>query len=227
MIQQFIPSYRARVFLLIFDKNKLKLNKKLNIYSKKLLNQEKQYLNDKQQDDLVKTILRSRKLDFNTKVIQQTRKLFNEDLKKKFKQMDTLRINYYKKPRKHNFELFNFKKSTKFGYHSFQTTGEQYKLLDYIDDNGKINKKWKILKLFRQQFKIRWTRNLISPNNTITISYDNDWYISFNQKLEIKNNNNKNKKIKRIGMNTNLNCLALSDSHKIKFNLKDKNFFKK
>ena len=120
--------------------------------------------------------------------------------------------------------MFNFKKSTKFGYHSFQTTKEQYKLLDYIDNNGKISKKWKILKLFKKEFKIRWTRDLISPNNTITISYDNNWYISFNQKLEIKDKKIKN--IKRIGMDTNLDCLALSNGYKIKFNLKDKNLLK-
>ena len=61
-------------------------------------------------------------------------------MKKKFKQIDTLKTNYYKKTRKHKFELFNFKKLTKFGYHSFQTTKEQYKLLDDIDNNGKISK---------------------------------------------------------------------------------------
>jgi len=143
------------------NKDKLSLNNKIKIYSIKTLLNERKYLTPTQQDDLIKKILRNRKISFNTKVVQQTRVLFNMDFKKKMKQIKTLRNNHYKKTKK-KFELFNFKKSNTFGFHSFQTTLDQYKLLDYIDNNGKISKKWKILRLFRYEKSKKTIINCLS-----------------------------------------------------------------
>ena len=86
--------------------------------------------------------------------------------------------------------MLQFKSSKDFNNQSFQTTKEQYSIKD------SNNKRYKILKLFRNEFKIRWSRDF--PENcdykTITISYKNgNFYVSFN--ISYENNsifNNKN-----------------------------------
>ena len=44
-------------------------------------NKSPEYLSSKDLDDNIKNILKNRKLTFNTKVIQQTRRIFDNDLK--------------------------------------------------------------------------------------------------------------------------------------------------
>lgn len=164
-----------------YNKDKLSLqNHSLKIYSQEHLFNQRIYLSSTQEDNIVKTILKNRKLDINTKVLQQTRMLFHKDLQKKLKNIQTLKEEHYQKEKEKQlknkeyhikkFELFHYKKSGKFGYHSFQTTREQFTLLDYKDIQGNILPKWKILRLFGEEFKIKWSRNLISDIKTITIT---------------------------------------------------------
>ena len=107
--------------------------------------------------------------------------------------------------------MLQFKSSKDFNNQSFQTTKEQYTLFD------SKNKKYKSLKLFRNEFKIRWSRDF--PKNceykTITISYKNgNFYISFN--ISYENNstfNNKNIPINtnQIGMDINIDNIDLGN----------------
>ena len=102
------------------NKDRITLNKNLSVYSQELLSQQRQYLKAVHEDDIIQTILRNRKLDINTKVLQQTRMLFNKDLQKKLNNIETLRKNHYDKETQKQldnkdytikkFELFNFKK---------------------------------------------------------------------------------------------------------------------
>ena len=52
------------------NKNKITLDKNLSIYSQELLLQQKQYLKAVHEDDIIKTILRNRKLDINMKKVE-------------------------------------------------------------------------------------------------------------------------------------------------------------
>ena len=120
-------------------------------------------------DSLIKLILRKRNLQFNTKIIQQSRKNFEDSLSRYFKSFDSSNV----------FGKLKFKKSdNKSG--SLETTAEQYNILDYIDEAGNVSKKWKILRLFNQSFKIRWSRDLPSSPKTLTIKlHNNKYFISF------------------------------------------------
>jgi transposase len=150
----------------------------------KIENKEPQYLSTKEQDDIVKKILRNRKLKFNTKVVQQTRMEFNKDIQKTIK---TFQVG-----KKSDKGMLKFKSSKSFNNQSFQTTKEQYKLLD--SDSSR----YKILRLFNNSFKVRWTRDF--PENTeyktITISFkDNKFYISFNIEFELDEKKTKSSKL--------------------------------
>ena len=203
---------------------------------RKLDNEELSYLSLKDIDDKVKEVLRGRELPFNTKVVQQTRKIFNDDLSKKFKGFDRLikehnKKQSEKKARNKNhkykqFTLFNYKSSKDTKNFSFETTKEQYRLLDYINPvTGEVSKKYKVLRLFRNSFKIRWSRDLPKDYSTITISCKDDkFYISFNTKIIIEPKNNEysksfhsnngeikklktNEKITPVGMDINIDTI--------------------
>jgi len=239
-----------------YNKDKISLpNNKLNIYSQEHLSQQRMYLSQQRmylsstnEDDIVKTILRNRNLSINTKVLQQTRMLFNKDLQKKLKNIQTLKEEHYKNEKekqlkfnlinKNNnneykikkFELFNYKKSGKFGYHSFQTTREQFSLHNYIDNQGKILPKWKILRLFGEEFKIKWSRNLISDIKTITINKEpnGEWYISFSQTIPLTIKPQTNHKEEHIlGMDLNIDNVVFSDGKVFSHEIKNKNVIKR
>jgi len=228
-----------------------KQNKSLNLYSQEYLAQQRIYLSSTQEDDIVKMILKNRKLDVNTKVLQQTRMLFNKDLQKKLKNIDKLKSEHFQKEKdkqlkfnlinKYNnsknkeykikkFELFNYKKSGKFGYHSFQTTREQFTLLDYKDQQENVLKQWKILRLFGEEFKIKWSRNLISDIKTITITKEpnGEWYISFSQTIPLTIKPQTNHKEEHIlGMDLNIDNVVFSDAKVFSHEIKNKNVIKR
>jgi putative transposase len=116
-------------------------------------------------------------------------------------------------------------------------------LIDYLNEAGNVSKKWKILRLFNQSFKIRWSRDLPSFPKTLTIQLKNNkYYISFVTELsfrktkfsknngEIKNLNDKDfKKLKSAGLDINLGSLNLGNKkfHKIFKTSNNKNSIKK
>jgi len=177
------------------------LNQKQKEYEENLIIEEKsnkKYINLKEQDDLVKKILKGRELSFNSKVTQQCRIVFNKDFKKTIKSLG-----------KDNTGMLKFKSSRDFNNQGFQTTKEQYSILNF-------NKRYKILRLFRQNFKIRWSRDFpeLSDIKTITITYKNNkFYISFNVILtEDKIDTNlkkitKNMKLNSYGMDINIDSI--------------------
>lgn len=66
-------------------------------------------------------------------------------------------------------------------YQSFQTTKEQYSLID------SENQKYKYIRLFKESIKIKFTRKLPSNPSSITISFDNNsFFIVFNASIETK-----------------------------------------
>jgi hypothetical protein len=102
--------------------------------------------------------------------------------------------------------MLQFKSSKDFNNQSFQTTKEQYSIKD------SNNKRYKILKLFRNEFKIRWSRDF--PENcdykTITISYKNgNFYVSFN--ISYENNSTFNNK--NIPENTNKKSITSEEKN--------------
>ena len=120
------------------------LNQKQKEYENNLLIEEKsdkQYIKITEQDNLVKKILKGRELSFNTKVTQQCRMVFNKDFKKTIKSLGKDRTG-----------MLKFKSSRDFNHQGFQTTKEQYSIIDF-------NKRYKVLRLFRQYFRIRWSRD--------------------------------------------------------------------
>ena len=77
--------------------------------------------------------------------------------------------------------MLKFKDSKNFNNQGFKTTKEQFSILD------SSSKKFKVLRLFRQSFKIRWTRNVPvnSEIKTLNLSFkDNQFYVSFNISYE-------------------------------------------
>ncbi len=155
-----------------------------------------------EQDKIVKDILIGRDLVFNTKVVQQTRVNFNKSFLSTIKNLASPETG-----------MLKFKKSTNFNNQSFETTKEQYKIKD-------LNRKHKILRLFRQDFKIRWTRDF--PTNSeaksITISFlDGDFYVSFNVSYENDFHPNlRPEDTKKIGLDINISSIDIGneDFHK-------------
>jgi hypothetical protein len=83
--------------------------------------------------------------------------------------------------------MLKFKDSKNFNNQGFKTTKEQFSILDSTQSEQALlvrkNPKYKILRLLRQNFKIRWTRDfpLNSEIKTLNISFkDNQFYVSFN-----------------------------------------------
>ncbi len=140
------------------------------------------YLSESEKDSMIKKILNDRKLDFNTKVVQQCMRIFNKNL---FYTLSEIK--------KGNTEIgmLKFKDSKNFNNQGFKTTKEQFSILDSTKSEQALlvrkNPKYKILRLFRQNFKIRWTRDcpLNSEIKTLNISFkDNQFYVSFNVSYE-------------------------------------------
>ena len=246
----FFNANQAFNIMVSLNRNQFKLNKdkillskqdkSLNTLSQEYLSQQRMYLSATCEDDIIKTILKNRKLNINTKVLQQTRMLFNKDLQNKLKNIDKLKSEHYKNEKDKQlknenyyikkFELFNFKKSGVLGYNSFQTTQEQFSLLNYVDKQGKIlSKKWKILRLFGEEFKIKWTRNLISSIKTITITKEpnGEYFVSFSQIIPLTLKPQTNHQIENIlGMDLNIDNVVFSDGKKFSHDIKNKNFLK-
>jgi len=197
---------------------------------RKTLNEFPEYISATEQDFLVKKILKDRNIQFNTKVLQQCRQNFNKDIQKTIKT--------FQKGSKSDNGMLKFKQSKNLNGSSFETTQEQYKIKETN------NPKYKILRLFNQSFKIRWTKEFNNSRNikfffkSITISMKNDnFYISFNiekhfksSKLFHKNNGNiknlENKQLKRlksasIDINiNNIDLLVISKKKHTKISLK-------
>ncbi len=204
-----------------FEANKLRVEQSL----------EPIFLSSVDQDNLVKRVLRDRNLKFNTKVVQQTRVNFNKTFKQTIKNIKS----------KSGDGMLKFKQSRNFNNQAIETTKEQYKILDLnllteCNKQFACKKKWKILRLFNESFKIRWTRDfpLNSEVSSLTISFkDNHFYVSFNISYESNLLSECNKQsiackkkisndIKSIGMDINIDSIDLGnqDFHKV-FKIKD------
>ena len=125
------------------------------------------YLSEVDKDSMIKKILKDRKLDFNTKIIQQCMRIFNKNLIYTLSEM--------KKGNK-DIGMLKFKDSKNFNNQGFKTTKEQFSILN------SSSKKFKVLRLFRENFKIRWTRDfpINSEIKTLNLSFkDNSFYVSF------------------------------------------------
>ncbi len=163
------------------------------------------YLKNTEQDRIVKDILHGRGLVFNTKVVQQTRVNFNKSFLSTIKNLASPETG-----------MLKFKKSTNFNHQSFETTKEQYKIKN-VNNN---NKKYKILRLFGQDFKIRWTRDfpINSEAKSIKISFlDGDFYVSFNVSYENDFHPNvKPENTNKIGLDINISSIDIGnkDLHK-------------
>ena len=160
------------------------------------------YLKNTEQDKIVKDILHGRELIFNTKVVQQTRVNFNKSSLATIKNLASPETG-----------MLKFKKSTNFNHQSFETTKEQYKIKD-------VNNKYKILRLFRQEFKIRWTRDfpINSEAKSITISFlDGEFFVSFNVSYENDFHPNlRPEDTNKIGLDINISSIDIGnkDFHK-------------
>lgn len=153
-----------------------------------------EYFSNKYIDDKVKDIIKNRKLVYNTKLLQQERVKFNNNISSKIKKIKN----------GNDTGEFKFKKYSKSSYQSFQTTKEQYKLLDCD------NKKFKILRIFNNSFKFRYSRELPSQYSSITISFDGiDFFVVFNVLNESIND------IQNLSINSNNKVLGLD------FNIKN------
>ncbi len=184
------------------------------------------YLSEVDKDSMIKKILKNRNLSFNTKIIQQCMRIFNKNLFYTLSEM--------KKGNK-DIGMLKFKDSKNFNNQGFKTTKEQFSILD------SSSKKFKVLRLFRENFKIRWTRDfpVNSEIKTLNLSFkDNSFYVSFNisyesnrmvdhlltecNKQSIACKKNIPNDIKSIGIDINIDSIDLGnkDFHK-SFNIKD------
>ena len=172
------------------------------------------YLSDSDKDKLIKSILKNRNINYNVQVIQQTRIVFMKNL-----------IYTLSEIKKGNTEIgmLKFKDSKNFNKQGFKTTKNQYSIID------SKNPKYKILRLFRENFKIIWTRDL--PENckltNVTFSFkDNQFYVSFNVSYEsntmVDNKNIDTSYLKPLGMDINIDSIDLGNNlfHK-SINIKD------
>ncbi len=179
------------------------------------------YLSEVDKDSMIKKILKNRNLSFNTKIIQQCMRIFNKNLFYTLSEM--------KKSNK-DIGMLKFKDSKNFNNQGFKTTKEQFSILD------SSSKKFKVLRLFRENFKIRWTRDfpVNSEIKTLNLSFkDNSFYVSFNISYESNLLSECNKQsiackkkisndIKSIGMDINIDSIDLGNKYFHKsFNIKD------
>ncbi len=182
------------------------------------------YLSDTNKDKLIKSILKNRNINYNVQVIQQTRIVFMKNL--------IYTLSEIKKGNK-DIGMLKFKDSKNFNNQGFKTTKNQYSIIDSTQsEQAKLvrkNPKYKILRLFRQNFKILWTRDL--PENckltNVNFSFkDNQFYVSFNVSYEsntmVDNKNIDTSYLKPLGMDINIDSIDLGNNlfHK-SINIKD------
>ena len=117
--------------------------------------------------------------------------------------------------KKSNKGMLKYKSSKKNINQSFQTTKEQFSIKNHS------NNKFKILRLFKENFKFRNTRNFDNFNyKSITISYkNNQYFVTFNSEIELENklklekltkiSKNNIQKLKPIGLDLNNNSIDL------------------
>lgn len=168
---------------------------------------EPSYLSLTDRDSEVKRILSGRNLIFNTKVIQQERRVFDQS-------MNNLR--------KSKSGFLKYKKSSKLEG-SLETTQEQFQIKDF-------NSKFKILRLFNQSFKFRYHRILPSNPKTLTISLKNGVYtLSFTVEVEVLEGESKHSKnfhkdkgevnaqsiTSSFGLDININKLDIAKSKRV------------
>lgn len=133
--------------------------------NKDLSKDKRTYLTNIQFDNKVKELIRNRNLTYNTKLLQQERVRFIQNYKSNLKKIAN----------GNQVGEVQFKKYSHLSYQSFQTTKEQYSI---IDSN---NTKYKYIQIFKEKIKIRWTRDLPNAPTSITISFDNNkFFIVFN-----------------------------------------------
>lgn len=146
-----------------------------------------------QLDSKIKIILRNRDLQFNTKVVQQARVQAIADMKKLKKSNQT----------KGEKGSLKFKSSRK--DFSFETTKEQFKILDTE------NPKYKTLRVFGQSIKIIWSKDLDNWSS-IRFIKDNlgDYYISLVYTKNIQNLP-ENPEDKVFGLDLNLKSIDFGD----------------
>ena len=129
--------------------------------------------------------------------------------------------------------MLKFKDSKNFNNKGFSTTKNQYSILD------SSNPKFKILRLFRENFKIRWTRDFPINSKLSNVNFtfkDNAFYVSFNisyesntivdnlltecNKQSIACKKKISNDIKSIGMDINIDSIDLGNKliHKV-FNI--------
>ncbi len=162
-------------------------------------------------DAVVKRALRFRKIPFKTVVTQQVRINFLKAVKKAFSK-DTIskREKAIKNAQTNKEKVKALKlgipkfKSSKDIEQSFNWNNQGYSIIDTD------NKRLKILRVMKQDFKVRWHRDL--PDNTkiksITFSKDAiDYYVSFNIEFE-----------KEIDLEVSINNLDISKSMGIDLN---------
>ena len=168
--------------ILLSLKEKEKINNKL----RKEKELEPEYYSNVNLDSIVKDVLKMRKLHFNTMVVQQERVRFIQNYMASVKKWKN----------GNDVGFLKYKKYSRTSHQSFQMTKKGYTVKD------SNNPKYKVLKLFRQDIKIRWTRELPSEPKSITISFDgNDFWIVFNVVVSEKPITHKGSK--KIGLDMN------------------------
>jgi len=185
---------QAYNIILSIKKEEYELNK-----IRKLNNEKVQYFSSKYIDDKVKDIITQRKLVKNTKTLQQERTRFTQNSKSQIKKI-----------KNGNKDIGNlkYKKYSHTSRQSFQTTKEQYSLKDCD------NPRYKILKLFRNDIKIVWSRDLPSEPTSITISFEaGQFFIVFNviepSIIEVNGLTIEQKKQNHVGLDINNSSLDL------------------
>jgi len=174
--------------------------------NKDLPKKERTYFKASQIDTKIKEILNKRELPFKTVITQQARINCDKALK------SALTV------KQRGFPKF---KNSKLSKQSFNWNNQGYKIKD------SDNKKFKILRLMCQDIKLRYHREL--PNdykmNAITISKENNKYyvsfsITYNKTVSLISKNNLDIK-KAVGIDLNINDIALSNKTLIKTDSKD------
>ena len=172
--------------------------------NKDLDKKERKYLKASDVDKRVKEILKSRELPFKTVVTQQARINADKSLK------DALNV------KGRGFPKF---KSSKGNRQSFTWNNQGYQIVD--DDNSRF----KYLRLWRQDIKLRYHRELPTnyKMNYIVISRENSkYFVSFSITFDKSIDENIDFS-KAIGIDLNIKDIALSNGKLIKTNSKKLN----
>ena len=179
----------------------LNLQQKQWLKNKELGKKERTYLSATQIDNQVKLALKARNLEFKSVVAQQARINFLRALKDKTK----------------GFPKF---KNSKLAKQSFNWNNQGYQILEFND-------KFKIFRLMSMPIKMRYHRAL--PNNyklnQITISKTHNKYfvafsITYDEPNVVLMSSNKIDIKRAVGIDMNINEIALSNGRLIKTNSK-------